>query len=62
MEAHGFGRKLTLPSNELVRQSRCKHVYRGGFALPEKETWIPIEFMNPYNSRYDQADSYTSEI
>ncbi len=26
--------RLTLPSNELVGQSRCRDVYRGGLSLP----------------------------
>ncbi len=29
-----FGRSLTLPGNELVAQSRCEHVCRGGLSLP----------------------------
>ncbi len=35
-----FGRSLTLPSNELVGQSRCDHVYRGDLTLPNLESIV----------------------
>ena len=37
---HWFGRSLTLPSNELVGQSRCDHVYRGDLTLPNLESIV----------------------
>ena len=40
-----FGRSLTLPSNELVGQSRCKHVCKGGLAHPVK-AYPPLALMS----------------